>query len=64
MVGNVFGKAFRILGLHERKGTVGGYLNKISMEIFRSTLHLFFFYGLLDRIMLVLVWFERSLHSA
>ena len=36
------------------------------MEIFRSTLHGFFafFWGVLDWNLLILVWFERSLHSA
>ena len=36
------------------------------MEIFRSMLHVFFafFSGVLDWIVLILVWFERSLYSA
>ena len=35
------------------------------MDIFRSILHVFFFfYGLLDWIMLILVWFVRSFYSA
>ena len=50
------------------KGKVGGQWNKIffDMAIFRSMLHVFFglFSGVLDWIELILVWFERSLHSA
>ena len=48
------------------KEKVGGQWNKIFMEIFRSMLHGFFasFSGVLDWIVLILVWFERSLHSA
>ena len=45
------------------KGKVGGQWNKI----FRSMLitwFLSFFSGVLDWIVLILVWFERSLHSA
>ena len=66
LVGKVFRKAFRILGLGERKGQVGGQWNKIFMEIFRSMLHGFFafFSSVLDQIVLILVWFERSLKSA
>ena len=37
-MGRVFRKAFRILGLGERK-KVGGQWNKIFMEIYRSILH-------------------------
>ena len=50
------------------KGKVGGQWNKIffDMAIFRSMLHVFvgLFSGVLDWIELILVWFERSLHSA
>ena len=40
--------------------------NKIFMEIFRSISQWFFasFPGVLDWIVFILVWFERSLHSA
>ena len=37
-MGKVFGKAFRILGLEERKGRSVDW-NKIFVEIFRSMLH-------------------------
>ena len=57
LVGFIFGKAFRILGLDFKK-KVGGWWNKI----FRSVLHCFLT-GILDWIMLILIWFERSLHS-
>ena len=40
-MGNVFRKAFRILGLAERKGRGGGEWNNIFMVIFGSTLHSF-----------------------
>ena len=63
LVGRVFRKAFRILGLGERKGR--------SMEQdfhgdFQVLVTWFFasFSGVLDWIVLILVWFERSLHSA
>ena len=48
------------------KEKVGEQWNKIFMEIFRSMLHGFFasFSSVLDRIVLILVWFERSLNSA
>ena len=59
--GRVFRKAFRILGLGERKLKVGEQWNKIFMEIFRSMTHGFlllspvsltelssFWYGLKD----------------
>ena len=38
------------------KGKAGGQWNKIFMEIYRSILH-GFFSGVLDRIVLILVWF-------
>ena len=47
------------------KGKVGEQWNKIFMEIFRSMSWFFAsFSGVLDWIVLILVWFERSLHSA
>ena len=57
----VFGKAFRILGLDEKK----------SRWVLEQDLHgniwvnvtwfFILFSGLLDRIVLILLWFERSL---
>ena len=48
------------------KGKVGGQWNKIFMEILQVNLAWFFAFlsGVLDWIVLILVWFERSLHSA
>ena len=60
LVGKVFGKAPRILVLDERKGS---WAVKQDVEIFGSMLHAFFS-GLLKWIVLILVWFERSLHPA
>ena len=64
LVGRVFRKAFRISGLGERK-------SRCSMEQdfhgdFQVNVTWFFasFSGVLDWIVLILVWFERSLHSA
>ena len=69
LVGNVYRKAFRILGLGERKGRwvvdrSGTIL--ILHGNFRVNVTWFFafFPGVVDWIMLILVWFERSLHSA
>ena len=65
LVGRVFKKAFRILWLGEKKG--GWAWNKIFMEIYRSILHGFLPFSLVslsDWIVLILVWFERSLYSA
>ena len=65
LLGKAFRKAFRILGLDEMK--VGGWWNKIFMDIFRSMLpwwFIAFFSNVLDWKVLILVWFERSLHSA
>ena len=63
-VWRVFGKAFRILGLGERKG-------RWTMEQdfhgdFQVNVTWFFasFSSVLDWIVLILVWFERPLHSA
>jgi len=63
-MGRVFRKAFRILGLGERKG------RWVMEQDFNGDLQVnlawFFavFSGVLDWIVLILVWFERSLHSA
>ena len=63
-MGKDFRKGFRILELGKRKGRQ--VVEKDFHEIFRSTLHGFspFSPVILDRIELILVWFERSLHSA
>ena len=45
-MGRVLRKAFRILGLGERK--VGGQWNKIFMEIYRSILHGFLPFSLVS----------------
>ena len=60
LVGKVFGKASRILVLDERKGR---WAVKQDVEIFGSMLSAFSS-GLLKWIVLILVWFERSLHPA
>ena len=64
LVGKVFRKAFRILGLDERK--VSWVVEKDFHANFQVNVTLFFafFSGVLDWILLILVWFERSLHSA
>ena len=48
------------------KGKVGEQWNKIFMQIFRSMSHGFLLLSpvFVDSIVLILVWFERSLHSA
>ena len=62
-MGRVFRKAFRILGLGERKG------RWVMEQDFHGDLQVnlawFFavFSGVLDWIVPILVWFERSLHS-
>ena len=49
------------------KGEEDGSWNKIFMEIFRSMLHVFFFFlsfsPILDWIELILAWFEKYLYS-
>ena len=64
LVRRVFRKAFRILGLGERKGR--WVVERDFHGNFRVNVTWFFaFYsGVLDWIVLILVWFERSLHSA
>ena len=64
LVGIVFRKAFRILGLGERKGRwameqdfPGDF--QVNVTWFFASLS-----GVLDWIVLILVWLERSLHSA
>jgi len=63
-VGKVVEKAFRILGLDERKGR--WVVEPDFHGNFRVNVTWFFahFPGLRDRIMLILVWFERALHPA
>ena len=58
------GKVFRILGLGERKGRWA--MEQDFHGDFQVNVAWFFasFYGVLDWIVLILVWFERSLHSA
>ena len=64
LVGRVFRKAFRILGLGERKGRWA--MQQDFHGDFQVNVMWFFasFSGVLDWIVLILVWFERSLHSA
>ena len=64
LVGKVFRKAFRILGLDERKGR--WVVEQDFHGNFQVNVTWFFasFSGVLDWIVLILVWFERSLHSA
>ena len=64
LVGIVFRKAFRILGLGERKGRWA--MQQDFHADFQVNVTWFFtsFSGVLDWIVLILVWFERSLHSA
>ena len=64
LVGRVFRKTFRILGLGERKGR---WVMEQDFRVdFQVNVTRFFasFSGFLDWIVLILVWFERSLHSA
>ena len=64
LVGNIFRKAFRILGLPERKGR--WVVEQHFHGNFRINVTRFFafFSSVLDWIVLTLVWFGRSLHSA
>ena len=59
-VGKVFGKAFRILGLDERKGK--WVVEQDFYGNFRVNVAWFlaFFSCLLDQLMLILVWFKRT----
>ena len=54
-MGRVFRKAFRILGLDERKGRWVTW-NKIFMEIFRSMLHGFLLFSPVSLTELCLFW--------
>ena len=64
LVGIVFRKAFRILGLGERKGRWA--MEQDFHGDFQVNVTWFFasFSGVLEWIVLILVCFERSLHSA
>ena len=64
LVGRVFRKAFRILGLGERKGR--WVMEQDFHGDFQVNATWFFasFSRVLDWIVLILEWFERSLHSA
>ena len=64
LVGRVFRKAFRILGLGERKDRWAMEQDFHGDFQVNVTWSLSFFSGVLDWIVLILVWFERSLHSA
>ena len=58
------GKAFRILGLDERKGrwvVEQDFYGNFQVNV---TWFFAFFSGVLDWIVLILVWFERCLHSS
>ena len=63
LVGKVFTKALRILRLDERKGR--WVIEQDFHGNFRVNVTWFFafFSSVLDWIVLILVWFERSLHS-
>ena len=64
LVGKVFRKAFRILGLDERKGMwVVEQDFHCNFQV-NVTRFFAFFSGVLDWIVFILVWFERPLHSA
>ena len=64
LVEKVFKKAFRILGLGERKGSWAVEQDFHGNFQVNVTWFFAFFSGVLDWIVLILVWFERSLHSA
>ena len=63
-MGKVFRKAFRILGLDERKGMWVVEQNFHGNFQVNVTWFFAFFSGVLDLIVPILVWFERSLHFA
>ena len=62
---NGFWDGFYYLRIRWKEIKVGGQWNKIFMTISGSTLHVFLciFSGLLDKIMLIQEWFERSLRG-
>ena len=62
--GKVFREGFRILGLDKRKGrwaVAQDFHGNFQVNVTRF---FSFFSGVLDRIVPLLVWFERSLHFA
>ena len=63
-MGKVWRKNFSILGLNERKGR--WVIEQVFHGNFRVTVTWFFAFlsGVLDGIVLILVWFERFLYSA
>ena len=64
LVGKVFRKAFRILGLVGRKGKWVVELDFHGNFQVNVTWFFAFFSSVPEWIVLILVWFERSLHSA
>ena len=66
LVGKVFKKAFRILGSDKRKGTCRWLVEQDFHGNFQVNVICLFslFLCVLDWIVLILVWFERSLHPA
>ena len=63
LVGKVFRKAFRILGLDERKGRWVVEKDFLANFLINLTWFFAFFSGVLDWIVLILVWFERYLNT-
>ena len=63
-VGKDFRQAFRILELHDRKGRWVVEQDVHGNFQVNVTWFFAFFLGALDWIVLIVVWFERSLHSA
>ena len=64
LVGNILSKDFRILGLDDRKGRWVGEQDFHGSFQVNVTCFFAFFSGVLDWIVLILVWFERFFHSA
>ena len=64
LVGKVFRKAFRIFGLDERKGRWVVEQDFHANFQVNVTWFLAFFYGVLDWIVLILVWFDRVVKGA
>ena len=64
LVGKVFRKAFRIFGLDERKGRWVVEQDFHANFQVNVTWFFAFFYGVLDWIVLILVWFDRVVKGA
>ena len=64
LVGKVFRKAFKNLGLDETKGRWAVEQDFHANFQVNVTWFFAFFSGVFNWIVLILVWFERSLHSA